>query len=57
MMSRDDNAHNHYHGYPVQGRTDRSIGDAVAFIAIILVPAGVYAAWHAITAWLSTLFS
>ncbi|MER9133806.1 hypothetical protein [Mesorhizobium sp. M0195] len=56
-MSRDDDAHNHYHGYPVQGRTDRSIGDAVAFIAIILVPAGVYAAWHAITAWLSALFS
>ncbi|MER8536426.1 hypothetical protein NKH61_26360 [Mesorhizobium sp. M1005] len=56
-MSRDDDAHNYYHGYPVQGRSDGAVGGAVGFIAIILVLAGVYAAWHAITAWLSALFS
>ena len=36
-MKHDDEAHKYY--YPVEGRTDGAIGDAIAFIAIILVPA------------------
>jgi hypothetical protein len=41
----------------VEGRTDGAIGGAVALIAIILIPAGIYAAWNAVAAWLSSLFS
>lgn len=54
-MNHDDDAHRYY--YPVEGRTDGAIGGAVAFIAIILVPAGIYAAWNAVAEWLSSLFS
>jgi hypothetical protein len=54
-MNHDDEAHKYY--YPVEGRTDGAIGDAIAFIAIILVPTGIYAAWNTVAAWLSSLFS
>lgn len=54
-MKHDDDAHK-YH-YPVEGRTDGAIGDAVALIAIILVPAGIYAAWNTVASWISALFS
>lgn len=54
-MNRDDETHQYY--YPVEGRTDGAIGGAIAFIAIILVPAGLYAAWNIVAAWLSALFS
>ncbi|MHA6645207.1 hypothetical protein [Mesorhizobium sp. A623] len=54
-MNYDDEAHKYY--YQVEGRTDGAIGGAIAFIAIILVPAGIYAAWNAVAAWLSSLIS
>jgi hypothetical protein len=54
-MKHDDEAHRYY--YPVEGRTDGAIGDAVALIAIILVPAGIYAAWNTVASWISALFS
>lgn len=54
-MKHDDDAHRYY--YPVQGRTDGAIGNAVALIAIILVPAGIYAAWNTVASWISALFS
>ncbi len=54
-MKHDDDAHKYY--YPVEGRTDGAIGDAIALIAIILVSAGIYAAWNTVTAWISALFS
>ncbi|ESY89365.1 MULTISPECIES: hypothetical protein [Phyllobacteriaceae] len=54
-MKHDDDAHRYY--YPVEGRTDGAIGDAVALIAIILVPAGIYAAWNTVASWISALFS
>lgn len=54
-MNRDDETYKYY--YPVEGRTDGAIGDAIAIIAIILVPAGLYAAWNAVAAWVSALFS
>jgi len=54
-MKHDDEAHKYY--YPVEGRTDGAIGDAIAFIAIILVPAGLYAAWNTVASWFSALFS
>lgn len=54
-MKHDNEAHRYY--YPVEGRTDGAIGDAMALIAIILVPAGIYAAWNTVASWISTLFS
>ncbi|MDG4890055.1 MULTISPECIES: hypothetical protein [unclassified Mesorhizobium] len=54
-MKHDDEAHKYY--YPVEGRTDGAIGDAIALIAIILVPAGIYAAWNTVASWISALFS
>lgn len=54
-MNRNDETHKYY--YPVEGRTDGAIGDAAAFIAIILVPAGLYAAWNIVAAWFSAMFS
>ncbi|BAV52812.1 Uncharacterized protein MLTONO_p0342 (plasmid) [Mesorhizobium loti] len=54
-MKHDDEAHKYY--YPVEGRTDGAIGDAIAFIAIILVPAGIYVAWNTFASWISALFS
>lgn len=54
-MKHDDEAHKYY--YPVEGRTDGAIGDAIAFIAIILVPAAIYMAWNTVTSWISALFS
>ena len=54
-MKHDDEAHKYY--YPVEGRTDGAIGDAIAFIAIILVPAGLYATWNTVASWISALFS
>ncbi|MER9643637.1 MULTISPECIES: hypothetical protein [unclassified Mesorhizobium] len=54
-MKHDDDAHRYY--YPVEGRTDGAVGDAVALIAIILVPAGIYAAWNTVASWISALFS
>ena len=39
-MKHDDEAHKFY--YPVEGRGDGAIGGAAAFLAIILVPAGIY---------------
>jgi len=54
-MNHDDESHKYY--YPVEGRTDGAIGGAIAFIAIILVPAGIYATWNAVAAWLSSFFS
>ncbi|MER8994864.1 hypothetical protein [Mesorhizobium sp. M0678] len=54
-MKHDDEAHKYY--YPVEGRTEGAIGDAVAIIAIILVPAGFYAAWNTVASWISALFS
>jgi|GEM_PF-4666710 len=54
-MKHDDPAHKHY--YPVEGRTDGAIGDAIALIGIILVPAGLYAACDTVAAWISALFS
>ena len=54
-MKHDDEAHKFY--YPVEGRTDGAIGDAIAFIAIILVPAVLYAAWNTVASWISALFS
>ena len=54
-MKHDDDAHRYY--YPVEGRTDGAIGDAIALIAIILVPAGIYAAWNTVASWISVLFS
>ncbi|MER9056749.1 hypothetical protein [Mesorhizobium sp. M0910] len=54
-MKQDDEAHRYY--YPVEGRTDGAIGDAIALIAIILVPAGLYAAWNTMASWISALFS
>ncbi|MBZ9709541.1 MULTISPECIES: hypothetical protein [unclassified Mesorhizobium] len=54
-MKHDDEAHRYY--YPVEGRTDGAIGDAIALIAIILVPAGLYAAWNTVASWISALFS
>lgn len=54
-MKHDDEAHKYY--YPVEGRTDGAIGDAIAIIAIILVPAGLYAAWNTVASWISALLS
>lgn len=54
-MKHDDEAHKYY--YPVEGRTDGAIGDAIAFIAIILVPVGIYVAWNTVASWISALFS
>ncbi|MER9334778.1 hypothetical protein NKJ06_12355 [Mesorhizobium sp. M0293] len=54
-MKHDDDAHKYY--YPVEGRTEGAIGDAIALIAIILVPAGIYAAWNTMASWISALFS
>ncbi|MER9425522.1 hypothetical protein NKI88_24170 [Mesorhizobium sp. M0317] len=54
-MKHDDDAHKYY--YPVEGRTEGAIGDAIALIAIILVPAGIYAAWNTVASWISALFS
>ncbi|MER9070573.1 hypothetical protein NKH84_29180 [Mesorhizobium sp. M0902] len=54
-MKHDDEAHRYY--YPVEGRTDGATGDAIALIAIILVPAGLYAAWNTVASWISALFS
>jgi len=54
-MKHDDEAHKYY--YPVEGRTDGAIGDAIAIIAIISVPAGLYAAWNTMASWISALFS
>lgn len=54
-MKHEDEAHKYY--YPVEGRTDGAIGDAIALIAIILVPAGIYAAWNTVASWISALFS
>jgi hypothetical protein len=54
-MKHDDEAHKYY--YPVEGRTDGAIGDAIAFIAIISVPAGIYVAWNTLASWISALFS
>ena len=54
-MKHDDEAHNYY--YPVEGRGDGAIGGAAAFLAIILVPAGLYAAWNTVASWISALFS
>ncbi|MER8746047.1 hypothetical protein NKH54_23620 [Mesorhizobium sp. M1004] len=54
-MKHDDDAHKYY--YPVEGRTEGAIGDAIALIAIILVPAGLYAAWNTVASWISALFS
>ncbi|MER8772754.1 hypothetical protein [Mesorhizobium sp. M0909] len=54
-MKHDDEGQKYY--YPVEGRTDGAIGDAVAFIAIILLPAGMYAAWNTVASWISALFS
>ncbi|MER8473649.1 hypothetical protein NKH23_30440 [Mesorhizobium sp. M1328] len=54
-MKQDDEAQKYY--YPVEGRTDGAIGDAIAFMAIILVPAGLYAAWNTVASWISALFS
>ncbi|ESY89637.1 hypothetical protein [Mesorhizobium sp. LNHC209A00] len=54
-MKPDDDTHKYY--YPVEGRTDGAIGDAIALIAIILVPAGLYAAWNTVVSWISALFS
>ncbi|MER9674105.1 hypothetical protein [Mesorhizobium sp. M0208] len=54
-MKQDDEAHRYY--YSVEGRGDGAIGGAAAFIAIILVPAGLYAAWNTVVSWISALFS
>ncbi|MER8383529.1 hypothetical protein [Mesorhizobium sp. M0323] len=54
-MKHDDEAHRYY--YPVEGRGDGAIGGAAAFIAIILVPAAIYAAWNTVASWISALFS
>jgi hypothetical protein len=54
-MKYDDEARKYY--YPVEGRGDGAIGGAAAFIAIILVPAGIYAAWNTVASWISALFS
>ncbi|MER8457204.1 MULTISPECIES: hypothetical protein [unclassified Mesorhizobium] len=54
-MKHDDEAHRYY--YPVEGRGDGAIGGAAAFIAIILVPAAIYAGWNTVASWISTIFS
>ncbi|MER9731840.1 hypothetical protein [Mesorhizobium sp. M0217] len=54
-MKHDDEAHKYY--YPVEVRGDGAIGGAAAFIVIILVPAGLYAAWNTVASWISALFS
>ncbi|WP_189362939.1 hypothetical protein [Mesorhizobium sp. M4A.F.Ca.ET.022.05.2.1] len=54
-MNHEDQSSRYY--YPVEGRTDGAIVGAVAFIAIIVVPALAYAAWHALMSWISALFS
>ncbi|WP_156941622.1 hypothetical protein [Mesorhizobium sp. WSM2561] len=54
-MNHEDESSRYY--YPVEGRTDGAIAGAVAFIAIIAVPVLAYAAWHALTSWISALFS
>ncbi|ESY78045.1 hypothetical protein X739_32160 [Mesorhizobium sp. LNHC220B00] len=54
-MKQEDEAHKYY--YPVEGRGDGAVGGAAAFIAIILVPAGLYAAWNTVVSWISALFS
>jgi hypothetical protein len=53
-MKHDDEAHKFY--YPVEGRGDGAIGGAAAFLAIILVPAGIYMAWNTLASWISALF-
>lgn len=54
-MNHEEESSRYY--YPVEGRTDGAISGAVAFIAIIAVPACVYAAWHALASWISAIFS
>ncbi|WP_292619455.1 hypothetical protein [Mesorhizobium sp.] len=54
-MNHEDES-SRYH-YPVEGRTDGAIGGAIAFIAVIAVPASIYAAWHALASWISAVFS
>ncbi|WP_292502229.1 hypothetical protein [Mesorhizobium sp.] len=54
-MNHEDESSRYY--YPVEGRTDGAMSGAVAFIAIIAVPASVYAAWHALASWISAFFS
>ncbi|WP_156752590.1 MULTISPECIES: hypothetical protein [unclassified Mesorhizobium] len=54
-MNHEDESSRYY--YPVEGRTHGAIAGALAFIAIIAVPALTYAAWHALMSWISALFS
>ncbi|WP_292235107.1 hypothetical protein [Mesorhizobium sp.] len=54
-MNHEDQSNRYY--YPVEGRTDGAIAGAVAFVAIIAVPALTYAAWHALASWISALLS
>ncbi|WP_287161711.1 hypothetical protein [Mesorhizobium sp.] len=54
-MNHEDQSNRYY--YPVEGRTDGAIAGAVAFIAIIAVPALAYAAWQTLASWISALLS
>ncbi|WP_189413853.1 hypothetical protein [Mesorhizobium sp. M00.F.Ca.ET.217.01.1.1] len=54
-MNHEDQSSRYY--YPVEGRTDGAITGALAFIAIIAVPALAYAASHALASWISAFFS
>ncbi|MGX5806021.1 hypothetical protein ACWGS9_33150 [Bradyrhizobium sp. Arg314] len=54
-MNHEEESSRYY--YPVEGRTDGAIPGAVAFIAIIVVPALAYAAWNALSSWFSAVFS
>ncbi|WP_292331890.1 hypothetical protein [Mesorhizobium sp.] len=54
-MNHEDQSSRYY--YPVEGRTDGAVAGAVAFIAIIAVPALTYAVWQAFASWMSALFS
>lgn len=55
-MNHEDQSSRCYY-YPVEGRTDGAITGALAFIAIIAVPALACAAWHALASWISAFFS
>ncbi|WP_164898764.1 MULTISPECIES: hypothetical protein [unclassified Mesorhizobium] len=52
-MNHEDQSSPYY--YPVEGRTHGAITGAFAFIAIIAVPALAYAAWRALTSWISAV--
>lgn len=54
-MNHEDESSRYY--YPVEGRTNGAMSGAIAFIAIVAVPALAYAAWHALASWISALLS